>query len=69
MTTETLAEALPREIARVSTIREHAREIGPAGGFLVAMTTASIDRAVKAAASGDVVAMLRALKDLQEYSE
>lgn len=30
---------------------------------------ASIDRAVKAAAEGDVVAMLRALKDLQEYSE
>ena len=68
MTTETLAEALPREQARVRALLPIYREIGPAANFAIHMMEQSLQAADRAAASGDVVAMLRALKDLQEYS-
>lgn len=36
-TTESLGEALPRELARARMIQGYAKEIGPAGAFMVAM--------------------------------
>lgn len=72
MESETLAEALPREIARV---RDDVL-----GGFLmlrgmpnvivepqIAMVRAELDAAARAMAEGDVVAMLRAYQSLKEY--
>ena len=68
MTTDTLAEALPREQARVRALIPIYREIGPPGAFALMMMERSLQAADQAAASGDVVAMLRALEDLRGYS-
>ena len=62
---ETLAEALPREMARVREVLGHYREIGPAGMFGAAMIEQDLRAADRAVMSGDVVAMLRSLKTLQ----
>lgn len=68
---ETLADALPRQQARVREVlalyeelqRENPRAIcGPA----IAMIKASLAEAERAAISGDVIAMLRAHEDLKE---
>ena len=64
-----LAEELPRQQARCREMLEDAISIGPSGAFLVLMLRADLDRAEIAAASGDVVVMIQALKSLQEYSE
>ena len=64
---ESLAEALPREIARVQELMPAYVEIGSAGLFALAMMKNSIAVAHKAMMEGDVVAMIRALKDLKEY--
>ena len=64
-----LAEEFPKEQARVRMIQQHAKEIGPAGAFLVAMTEASLRRADEAAMSGDAVAMIRAYQDLKDFKE
>lgn len=69
MTTDTLAEALPREQARVRALIPLYREVGPAANFAIMMMERSLQAADQAAASGDVVAMLRALEDLRGYSE
>lgn len=65
---ETLGDALPKEMARV---RDQAMpaylEIGPAGGFALAMMRADLDRAAKAMIEGDVVEMIRVYKSLQGY--
>lgn len=60
-----LAEALPLEQARVREVLELFKSIGPAGMFGAAMIETSLRAADKAAASGDVVAMLRAYQDLK----
>ena len=65
----TLADALPDEIARVTVILGHYVEIGPAGAIGAMLIRASLDRATRAAASGDVIAMLQALEDLKGYTE
>ena len=65
-TPTSLADALPRECARVRTVLGYYREIGPAGMFGAAMIEASLRRADAAMASGDVIAMIAAFKDLQE---
>jgi hypothetical protein len=65
----TLADELPRQQERCREILEHALEIGPAGLFLVAMLRQSLAAAEKAAAEGDVAAMVAACRDLQEYKE
>jgi hypothetical protein len=65
----TLADALPNEIARVTVILGHYVEIGPAGAFGAMFIRASLDRATRAAASGDVIAMIQALEDLKGYTE
>ena len=64
---DTLGDALPREMARV---RDHVipiyREIGPAGAFAIAWMTAALDKAAKAMAEGDVVAMIAAYQELKD---
>lgn len=65
-TTETLGDALPREMARV-------RELIPLYdavpmGFLAAgMMRQSLDAAARAMAGGDLVAMIRCHEDLKGY--
>jgi len=65
---ETLADALPKEIARVREALGHYKEIGPAGVFGAAMIEQDLRPADAAVMSGDVVAMLRAYKALQEIT-
>lgn len=67
MTTETLADALPAEMQRVRELMPMYREIGPAGAWALGMMEGSLRYAERAAASGDVIAMLRALEDLRGY--
>ena len=67
MSIATLASELPKEQARVRALLPIYRECGPAGAFALAMMEASLQRADRAAASGDVVAMLQALDDLRGY--
>lgn len=66
MTTETLADALPKECARVREVLGYYKAVGPAGFFGAAMIETELRAADKAMASGDVVAMLRSMKALQE---
>lgn len=67
--TDTLGDALPREIARVrDQVMPAYIEIGPPGAFALRMMRESLDRASKAMIEGDVVAMLRAHEDLKGYS-
>ena len=66
---ESLAEAFPKEQARVREILGHYKDIGPAGAFgamLIEQDLAAADRAV---ASGDVVAMLRAFAALKAITD
>lgn len=64
----TLADALPKEQARVREILGHYKEIGPAGMFGAAMIEATLQAADRASARGDIVAMLQAYKALQEIT-
>lgn len=62
-----LAEALPLEMARVRDICiPNYLSIGPNGAFAVAMMRAELDAAARAIASGDVVKMIQAYKELKE---
>lgn len=63
----TLGEALPAEMARVrDELIPAYQSIGPAGAFGLLMLRQALDRAAKAMAEGDVVAMLRAYQELKE---
>ena len=64
--TMTLADALPKEMARVREVLGHYKEIGPAGMFGAAMIEQDLRTADAAVMSGNVVAMMRAYKTLQE---
>jgi hypothetical protein len=64
-----LAEEFPREQARLRTLIAHAREIGPAGAFYIAVCEAALREADAAAVSGDVVRMLRAYTAMKEIKE
>lgn len=64
-TTETLADALPKEMARVREVLGHYREIGPAGRIGAAFIEQDLRAADQAVMSGDVVAMLRSLETLR----
>lgn len=69
MTTDTLGDALPREMARVrDTVIPPYQQIGPAGTFAIAMMRADLDRAAKALAEEDVAAMISAYEALKDYS-
>lgn len=65
-TAESLGTALPKEMARVrDEVMPLYREIGPAGALGLKLLQASLDRAAKAMAEGDVVAMLSAYEKLK----
>ena len=67
--TETLADALPKEMARVRTVFGYYKEIGPAGAFGAAFIEQDLRAADQAVMSGDVVAMIQALETLRAISE
>ena len=69
MNTECLADALPKEMARVRRVQGYYKEIGPAGMFGAAMIEQDLQAAEAALASGDVVEMLRTFVALQETKE
>lgn len=62
----TLADELLKEMDRVREALGHYKEIGAPGMFGAMMIEQSLRTADKAVMSGDVVAMIAALKDLQE---
>lgn len=66
--TETLGDALPKEMARIRDVVMPAYQgIGEAGAFALMFMRRDLDLAAKALAEGDVVAMIGAYKALQEY--
>ena len=62
---ETLADALPKEIARVREVLGHYHEIGWAGILGAAMIEQDLRAADRAMISGDVVVMLLILRTLR----
>lgn len=65
---ETLADALPKEMARIRDVVMPAhRGIGPASGFAIAFMKRDLELATKAIAEGDTWGMITALKALREY--
>ena len=67
--TETLADALPREMARVRTVLGYYKEIGPAGAIGAMFIEQDLQAADRAVMSGDVVAMVQALETLRGITE
>lgn len=68
MESETLGEALPREMARVrDELMPLYNSIGPAGMFGVAMMRQALDSAAGAMADGDLVRMIAAYQALKEF--
>ena len=66
--TDTVGDALPREMARIRDVVMPAyQSIGPAGDFALAMMRHDLDRAAKALAEQDVVEMIRVLQELRDY--
>lgn len=63
---ESLAEALPKEQARVREIVA-VYETVPVGALAAVMMRQSLSRAERASASGDVAEMIAALEDLKGY--
>lgn len=63
---ETLADALPREIERVQDLIPIYESV-PMGHLAAVMMRNSIKEAHQAMVGGDVVGMLSSLKDLQGY--
>jgi hypothetical protein len=61
-----LAEALPKEQARVREVLGHYKEIGAPGAFGAAMIENSLRMTDEAVASGDVGAMIAAYEDLKD---
>lgn len=69
MTTETLADALPKEMARVRTVLGYYKEIGTAGALGAMFIEQDLKAADRAVMSGDVVAMIQALENLRSIRE
>lgn len=67
--TETLADALPKEMARVRTVLGYYKEIGPAGAIGAMFIEQDLQAADLAVMSGDVVAMLQSLETLRGITE
>lgn len=65
----TVGDDFPKQQARVRIIQQHAREIGPAGMFLVVMCEQALRRAEEAAISGDIVRILQSYNELKEFQE
>lgn len=66
---ETLAEALPKEQARVRKVLGYYKEIGSAGMFGSTTIEQSLVKADEAVMSGDVVAMMKAYEDLKQIED
>jgi hypothetical protein len=67
--TETLGDALPREMARVrDEVMPAYLAIGPSGTFALTLMRAELDRAAKAMVSGDVAEMVRSIQSLQQFT-
>jgi len=67
--TDSLGEALPREMARVrDEVMPAYQEIGRSGLPALMMMRADLDAAAKALTEGDVVEMIRVYKSLKGYS-
>jgi len=64
---ETLGEALPREMARVRDEVMPVYQTIPTGAFALAMMRLDLDAAAKAMAEGDVLAMLKSYEALKGY--
>lgn len=71
--TDTLGDALPREINRVRDIQSNYKALRGMPNVIVEpqikMMEFSIQAGIKAAASGDVTEMLRAYEDLKAWEE
>ena len=71
----TLADALPAQIARVTAKKERWQQMkrdhdmGPGMQFSINIMQAEIERGVKALASGDVTEMLAAHEALADYND
>jgi hypothetical protein len=63
--TTSLAEAIPKEQARVREILGHYTELGPVGMFGASFIEADLREADAAVMSGDVVRMIRAYEKLK----
>ncbi len=65
---ESLGDALPKEMARIRDVVMPAyREIGPAGGFALALMRRDLDRAARSMAEGDLAGMISAYQALKDY--
>lgn len=62
---ESLAEALPKEQARVRVVLGHYRDLGPVGMLGAAFIEQDLREADQALMSGDVVRMIRAYEALK----
>ena len=71
--TRTLAEALPDEINRVREIQDQYKELRGRPNIIVEPAIMfmehSIQNAIQASMSGDIVSMLKAVKDLKGFRE
>lgn len=66
--TDTLGDALPREMTRVrDRVMPAYIAIGAPGAFALAMMRADLDAAQKAMIEGDTVAMIRLYESLKGY--
>jgi hypothetical protein len=68
-TVVTVGEDFPREQARVRLCLERGIKLGSAGVFYVHVCRQALERADKAMASGDVIEIVRAYKEMQEIAE
>lgn len=66
---ESLAEAMPKEMARVRQVLGYYKEIGPAGMVGAAFIEQDLREADAAVMSGDVVRMLTAYQKLKDIKE
>lgn len=68
---DSLGEALPKEQARIRKLIKMYRdpELCGAGEFAATMMELALQKADQAIISGDIIAMIQAYKDLQEYKE
>lgn len=62
----TLADELPKEMARVREVLGHYKALGPAGLFGAAFIEQDLKAADAAVISGDIVAMIAAYNTLKE---
>lgn len=73
--TDTLADALPREIARVTAKKERwmrmmlDHDMGPGMQFSINIMQAEISNAIQACANGDIAEMMAALEALKGYGD